>query len=192
MPIKALTLKHIQSFCGALRERLMDRSSSLGKEYLRLLVDEIRVEGKQVVIKGGYHPIPGIIATKKVGTLEGMPAFGLDWLPGTDSNCRPSGYKCPDISTRLGLSHHPSQFLGLRVSGASPPEFTRRVRAEALVSAPSLNSHYSGLGSGLPFSTTRGGQASLNSPDFSTTISRGSCSLPLQPPALPTELPGKN
>ena len=33
------------------------------------------------------------------------------WLPGTDSNCRPSGYKCPDISTRLGLSHHPSLIL---------------------------------------------------------------------------------
>jgi len=42
------------------------------------------------------------------------------WLPGTDSNRRPSGYKCPDISIRLGLSHHPSPTSGLRVSGASP------------------------------------------------------------------------
>ena len=79
---------------------------------------------------------------------------------------------------------------GLRVSGASPPGFARRVRAEALVSAPSLNNGNSGLGSGLPFSNFVGGQASLNSPDFSTTISRGSCIL--QPPALPAELPGKN
>jgi hypothetical protein len=30
--------------------------------------------------------------------------------------------------------------IGLRVSGASPPGLTRRVRAEALVSAPSLDS----------------------------------------------------
>ena len=30
------------------------------------------------------------------------------WLPGRDSNPRPIGYKCPDISARLGLSHHPS------------------------------------------------------------------------------------
>jgi hypothetical protein len=44
------------------------------------------------------------------------------WLPGTDSNRRPSGYKYPDISTRLGLSHHPSLTSGLRVSGASPAE----------------------------------------------------------------------
>jgi len=31
----------------------------------------------------------------------------LNWLPGRDSNPRPIGYKCPDISARLGLSHHP-------------------------------------------------------------------------------------
>jgi len=31
------------------------------------------------------------------------------WLPGRDSNPRPIGYKCPDISARLGLSHHPRQ-----------------------------------------------------------------------------------
>ena len=30
-----------------------------------------------------------------------------NWLPGRDSNPRPIGYKCPDISARLGLSHHP-------------------------------------------------------------------------------------
>jgi hypothetical protein len=33
----------------------------------------------------------------------------LIWLPGRDSNPRPIGYKCPDISARLGLSHHPPE-----------------------------------------------------------------------------------
>jgi hypothetical protein len=84
VPIRALKLKELESFCRALRERLRDKSSSLGKDYLRLLVNEIRVEGREVLIKGGYHPIAGIIATKKVGPLEGVPTFGLDWLPGTD------------------------------------------------------------------------------------------------------------
>jgi hypothetical protein len=32
-----------------------------------------------------------------------------NWLPGRDSNPRPIGYKCPDISARLGLSHHPPE-----------------------------------------------------------------------------------
>jgi|GEM_PF-6994989 len=139
----------------------------MGTDFLRPLHGGLRTSSQPV--------LPAARNQKLRWGQSGWPLLNL-WLPGTDSNCRPSGYKCPDISTRLGLSHHPSQFLGLRVSGASPPGLTRRVRAEALVSAPSLNSHYSGLGSGLPFSTTSGGQASLNSPDFSTTISRGSCS----------------
>ena len=29
------------------------------------------------------------------------------WLPGQDSNLRPIGYECPNISIGLGLSHHP-------------------------------------------------------------------------------------
>jgi hypothetical protein len=130
---------------------------------------------------------PKAMSKKRVSSHDGHP-FRIEWLPGTDSNRRLSGYKCPGISTRLGLSHHPSLKPGVRVSGASPPSLSRRVRAKALVSAPSLNNAGSGLGSGLPFSAASEGQASLNSPDFSTTISRGSCVT--QPPALPTELPG--
>jgi hypothetical protein len=35
------------------------------------------------------HPVvPGSKRTKKPGD---MPGFGMFWLPGTDSNCRPSG-----------------------------------------------------------------------------------------------------
>ena len=126
----------------------------------------------QIYIPNFLHPESRY---QKGSTFVYRSNLKIYWLPGTDLNRRPSGYKCPDISTRLGLSHHPSRILGMRVSGASPPSLPRRVRAEALVSAPSLNSDSSGLGSGLPFSTSSEGQASLNSPDFSTTISRGSC-----------------
>jgi site-specific DNA recombinase len=91
MPLKALSTKHVDSFCSALKVKLKDRSSSLGKEYLRLLVDEIRVEGGEVVMKGRHTPIAGMIGGKKVGALERVPTFAVDWLPGTDSNCRPSG-----------------------------------------------------------------------------------------------------
>ena len=58
------------------------------------------------------------------------------WLPGTDSNRRPSGYKCPDISTRLGLSHHPSHIPGLRVSGASPGTVRSTSRSSSLCTFP--------------------------------------------------------
>jgi len=30
-----------------------------------------------------------------------------NWLPGLDLNQQPCGYKCPFVSERLGLSHHP-------------------------------------------------------------------------------------
>jgi hypothetical protein len=115
--------------------------------------------------------------------------FESNWLPGTDSNCRPSGYKCPGISTRLGLSHHPSKIQGLRVSGASPPSLARRVRAEALVSAPSLNSHYfrAWLRITILHWLWRAGFPEFTrffNHDFSWKLHV------LQPPALPTELPG--
>jgi site-specific DNA recombinase len=181
----------IVEFQQTIRELFLGETDrDVAKRYLKLFIERITINLPKVDIVGKSEVVLAVLENKKAVRTGGILTALGSWLPGTDSNCRPSGYKCPDISTRLGLSHHPSQFLGLRVSGASPPGFTRRVRAEALVSAPSLNIIYSGLGSGLPFSTTRGGQASLNSPDFSTTISRGSCSLLLQPPALPTELPG--
>jgi hypothetical protein len=52
-------------------------------------------------------------------------AFRPIWLPGRDSNPRPIGYKGPDISARLGLSHHPptrmsGAFRGLSVRDPQP------------------------------------------------------------------------
>lgn len=66
MPLRALSRKNLQSFCRALKEKLKDRTVSLGKDYLRLLVDEIRIEGKEVSIKGGYGAI-GVLAANKKG-----------------------------------------------------------------------------------------------------------------------------
>jgi len=34
-------------------------------------------------------------------------SYRLPWLLGLDSNQQPTGYKCPSISTGLGLSLHP-------------------------------------------------------------------------------------
>jgi site-specific DNA recombinase len=44
---------------------------------------------------------------KRKATSGGKSGLSEIWLPGRDSNPRPIGYKCPDISARLGLSHHP-------------------------------------------------------------------------------------
>ncbi len=43
MPVARLSKKNIAAFCVALKEMLLDRTSHIGKEYLRMLLDEIRV-----------------------------------------------------------------------------------------------------------------------------------------------------
>jgi len=57
MPQQFLSSGHVSAFCQALKSRLLDRSSGFGKRYLRLLVDEIRVEGKAVKIRGSYSAL---------------------------------------------------------------------------------------------------------------------------------------
>ena len=39
-------------FAGALRTRLLDRDSGFGKAYINLLVDEIRLDGSKLYIRG--------------------------------------------------------------------------------------------------------------------------------------------
>ena len=47
LPLAHLGKKHIHAFCSALKEKLRDKGSNFGKEYLKLLVDEIRVDKKK-------------------------------------------------------------------------------------------------------------------------------------------------
>jgi hypothetical protein len=60
---------------------MLDPGSGLAKEYLRLLVDEIRVEGTQVIMRGSYANLAKAVSQKNPGTLEGVPGFGYAWLP---------------------------------------------------------------------------------------------------------------
>lgn len=47
-----ITPEIIERFCLALREKLRDKGSKFGKAYLKLLIEEIRVEGKHIRIIG--------------------------------------------------------------------------------------------------------------------------------------------
>jgi len=96
-----------------------------------------------------------------------------NWLLGQDSNLEPSGYKRPRVSSGLGLSHHP--FRPADIGCRALPPASPGVRAFALVSAPSP-SHRDGAWLRVALSA-QGGRVSLNSPDSSTTIPRGSCNL---------------
>lgn len=92
MPTEALGEKKLQAFTVALRERLLGKDRVFSKKYLKLLVEEIRYQNRQLVMKGSYAAVAHVAGETKVGTPQGaVPTSDLDWLPGQDSNLRPAG-----------------------------------------------------------------------------------------------------
>ena len=86
MPLDLLKPKQISAFSKALRAKLLDRNSGFGKEYLKLLVNEIRIEGKQAQITGSYAALASAVAETKMGILGGVPRFVPNWLASQGSN----------------------------------------------------------------------------------------------------------
>jgi site-specific DNA recombinase len=90
IPLSRFGFKQISTFCSILKDKFSDQSINFGKEYLRLLIDEIKFSGREVVIKGSYAALcEAIPRTKPDPTCEsegGVPGFGIGWLPVTDSN----------------------------------------------------------------------------------------------------------
>jgi hypothetical protein len=60
---------------------MLDPQSEFGKRYLRLLVEEIRVEGESVVMRGSYAALAQAMGTKNLGASPEVPRFGPGWLP---------------------------------------------------------------------------------------------------------------
>ena len=91
IPKTLLSPNNVRAFSRGLKEKMLDPVSPFAKQYLRLLVDEIRVEEKEVRIRGSHAKLAQAMAQKNPGTPEGVPRFGYAWLPGQDSNLQPSG-----------------------------------------------------------------------------------------------------
>ncbi len=86
MPSDLLKPQHIKAFSTVLRSKLLDRKSKFGKEYLKLLVNEIRIEGNEAQMSGSYAALAGAIAETKKGTLGRVPTFVSNWLLDLGSN----------------------------------------------------------------------------------------------------------
>jgi hypothetical protein len=84
MPLTKLGKRHIAAFCTALKERLCDRASNFGKEYLKLLVNEIRVDKKEVHLSGSYSALAGALCMLTKPALDMVPSFVPVWLPSED------------------------------------------------------------------------------------------------------------
>lgn len=86
LPTDLLKPQYIKAFSTALRSKLLDRESKFGKEYLKLLVNEIRINGNEAEISGSYAVLAGAIAETKKGTLGRVPTFASNWLLDLGSN----------------------------------------------------------------------------------------------------------
>lgn len=89
MPLSTLRPNQIILFSNALKDRLLNNKAGFAKDYLKLLVDEIRIEGKNIRMRGSYAALAQAIAQTKMGNPGGVPSFVPKWLPGTNSNRRP-------------------------------------------------------------------------------------------------------
>ncbi len=90
-PMELLSPRNVEGFCRALRAKMLDERSEFGRRDLRLLVEEIRVEGQTAVMRGSYAALAQAVGTRNLDTPGGVPRFGPGWLPGQGSNLQPSG-----------------------------------------------------------------------------------------------------
>ena len=81
----------VKAFCAALKDRFNDPTSGLGKAYLRLLVDEIKLDENELVVRGSHRRLADAIGFMQRKKLGGVPSFVNDWRAGWDSNPRPRG-----------------------------------------------------------------------------------------------------
>ena len=85
LPAARIPPNQVAAFSKLLRARLRDRASGFAKDYLRALVDEIRVEGNAATISGSYERLIAAVVKEKEDTVL-VPSFTPDWRPHGDSN----------------------------------------------------------------------------------------------------------
>ena len=80
LSLRNINSNHIGAFCSALKQKMQDSGSHFRREYLRLLLDEIVVDGKEVIVGGQYNNLLGAI-TKKLDAPSVVSSFGLSTAP---------------------------------------------------------------------------------------------------------------
>jgi site-specific DNA recombinase len=84
--VEYLKASQVDLFGKVLRQKLLASSSPLAKSYLNILVDEIVVKDNTATIKGSYAALAETMQQIKMGNLNQVPSFNLDWRARRDSN----------------------------------------------------------------------------------------------------------
>ncbi len=90
-PLKVLNMGQVDAFGRVLKAKLA-ANSPFAKQYLRLLVSQVRVTGKMVEMSGSYDAFAGAIGqTRQTGRSKApVPSFAPRWLPDEGSNLGPA------------------------------------------------------------------------------------------------------
>lgn len=75
LAVRRVNADTVMAFCAALHERFTDPTSGLGKAYLRLLVEEIRLNGNELVVTGSHRRLAdaiGFMEKRKPGEVSGL------------------------------------------------------------------------------------------------------------------------
>ena len=89
--VRRVNADTMKAFCAALKERFTDPASGLGKAYLGLLVDEIKLDGNELVVTGSHRRLADAFGFMQKRKLGEVPSFVNDWRARSDSNARPLG-----------------------------------------------------------------------------------------------------
>lgn len=84
--IEYLKPSQVDLFGKALRSKLLAKDSALAKGYIKLLVDEVRVEDGRATIKGSYAALANAMHQMKMGTNNLVPTLIPNWCRLSDSN----------------------------------------------------------------------------------------------------------
>ena len=89
LPEKLLKAPQAEAFARALKKHLTV-NRPFAKQYLHLLIDEIRYEGQTATMTGSYARLAEVVSDEKMGTLGRVPTLVPNWLPDLDSNQGPA------------------------------------------------------------------------------------------------------
>ena len=89
LPLKTIGARQVDTFARVLRGKLLG-NKAFAKQYLRLLVSEIRVEGEQLTVTGSNAALAQAVAQTKMDSPDGVPTFAPNWLPDLGSNQGPA------------------------------------------------------------------------------------------------------
>ena len=82
LAVRRVNADTVKAFCAALKDRFNDPASGLGKAYLRLLVDEIKLDGNELVVRGSHRRLADAIGFMEKESWVKCPASLMTGAPG--------------------------------------------------------------------------------------------------------------